>query len=178
MPAKGSLILNADRNYIFGKKFFRNVLQKEVETELDYKQCKTLIEGVSKVIAHTLRNEPDGFKLPHGMGYLCTTLFKPKKDQIDYKKTKELGKTVYHVNLHSDGLSPHVKWFRVGRTDHVELHDIFKFKTYRLLSRSVAQAMKNGKQYRQWTHSDFYERSANENFYQKKIAKKEDKSWE
>lgn len=178
MPAKGSLINNSDRNYIFGKKFFKNILQKEVETKLDYKTCKELIERTNQIIANTVKNEPDGFKLPHGMGYICTTLFRPKKDQVDYKKTKEIGKLVYHLNLHSDGLSPHVKWFRVGRTDYIELHDIFKFKAYRTLSRGVGQTMKNGKEYKTWTHSDFYERSAAENFYQKKHAKKEDKQWE
>lgn len=167
MPAKGSQLKCGHRNYIFGKKFYDTLTQK-YNVVLTRKQCSDVIRDANKIIADLIRDELDGFKLPNGIGYLTVTKFKPKKDPIDWQKTKELGKYVYHLNFHSFGYCPRVCWYRVGRIRQTSLSDVYKFESWTTLGKEVSNAFKNGKQYMHWDTSDFIEKGRLENLYSKK----------
>ena len=47
-------------------------------------------------------------KLPYYLGALWGKKFKSSKLQVDFAETKRLGKTIVHLNEHSDGYS--VRW--------------------------------------------------------------------
>lgn len=171
MPAKGSHFVYSGRDYIFNREFYKNVLSKEETLNLTYAECKNIIEHSNHVITDVVKNELDGFKMPFGLGYLCASRFIPKNLAIDWKKTKEIGKRVYHLNFHTNGYSCRVNWFRVGRINVTSFNEVFKFKAYKTFSQLISKAFKEGKNYLDWTCADYIEKSRLENLYNKKYRK-------
>lgn len=170
MPAPGSKLLYGNRDYIYDKKFYKELVEK-TQTTLSYGECRKIVETCNKFIAEVVRDEQDGFKLPFGLGYLCSTRYIPNKPAIDWHETNKIGKHVYHANLHTFGYSVKVAWFRVGRITNTHFNEVFKFKAYKTLSQSVSKLFKGGKMYSEWLLSDFIEKSRLENLYNKKFRK-------
>ena len=174
MPAPGSKLKYGNRNYIYNTDFFKKNLVEDKKTKLSYKDCKNIINVASKNIAGCITDEIDGFKLPFGLGYIVASKFIPKNPAIDWKKSNESGVRVYHNNLHTFGYSVGVKWFRVGRIQNANFHEVFKIVTYKTLSQSVSKAFGSGsKPYSEWCMDDFIQKSRLENMYSKKYRKKE-----
>lgn len=173
MSVKGSKLRLGNRDYIFCKKFYENNLVKDNKIKLSFLDCKNIIETANKNISDAMVEEIDGFKLPFGLGYLCAGKFKPQKPPIDFHKTKLLGKTVYHLNLHSLGFSVRAYWFRIGRIENTRFHEVFKFEPYQTLSSKISRAFFGGKAYNEWTVADFVEKGRLENFYTKKYRKEQ-----
>lgn len=171
MPAKGSVLMYGNRDYVFNTDFYKNVLQKEKKVEFDYKQCKNIIDHSNKIIADIIKTEVDGFKLPFGFGYLCPVKYVPAKPMINWKETNKIGKRVYFTNMHTEGFSCRVQWFRVGRITNMNFNEVYKFKSYKTLSNAVSKAFAAGKTYVEWSVSDFMEKSRLENLYNKKYRK-------
>lgn len=171
MPAKGSTLLYGDRDYVFSPDFYKNTLVKERGTDLSYKDCKAIIKHSNKIVADCIRDEVDGFKLPFGFGYIAPMRYVATNPATNWKETEKLGKTVYHTNMHTDGFSCKVQWFRVGRITNSHFNEVFKFKSYKTLSQKVSLAFKNGKNYHDWLLSDFIEKGRLENLYNKKYRK-------
>lgn len=171
MPAKGSVLLYGDRDYIFSPEFYKEILVKEKGVELSYKDCKAIIEHSNKIVADCITDEIDGFKLPCGFGYIVPMRYEATKPATNWKETKRLGKIVYHTNMHTDGYSCKIQWFRVGRVSNSHFNEVFKFKSYKSLSQKVSVAFKNGKPYADWLLSDFLEKGRLENLYNKKFRK-------
>lgn len=176
MPAAGSKLKFNDRDYIFNKKFYEEILVEKRKTTLTKDQCKALIEGVNKNISKCIVEENDGFKLPFGLGYLVAKRYEPVKDMIDWQKTRENNGThVYFANLHTLGFACTVKWFRVGRISNSRIGDTYKFATYKTLRKAVSDAFRSGRKiYSEWSVSDFIEISRLENLYIKKYRKTKD----
>jgi len=160
-----------DRDYIFDKDFYNKNLVEKHNIDLSYLQCRDIIYHANKIIAAAIQNEVDGFKVPFGMGYLCATKYMAEKPAINWKLTKQLGKYVYHTNMHTDGYTCRVMWFRVGRASNSHFHEIFKFKAMRGLGRSVSALFSAGKNYNEWSIHDFIEKGRLENLYNKKYRK-------
>lgn len=173
MPAKGSKFRLGNRDYIFNKKFYDKNLVEDNKISLSFDQCKNIIETANKNISETMIEEIDGFKLPFGLGYLCISKFKPKNPAIDWKKTKEIGKKVFHLNLHTLGYSARSYWFRIGRIGNVRFHEVFKFESYTTLSKKISKSFAAGKAYNEWTVADFIEKGRLENLYNKKYRKEQ-----
>jgi hypothetical protein len=168
MPAKGSVQRYGNRDYVFGKKFYETRLVEKHNVQQSYNDCKNIIKHANLLIADIIEKEIDGFKLPFGMGYLCACKYVPSKPAINWSATNELGKYVFHTNMHTDGYACRITWFRVGRVDNTHYHEIYKFKAVQDLSRSVSENFKNGYPYNQWTVSDFIEKGRLENLYNKR----------
>lgn len=171
MPAKGTTARYGNRDYIFGKDFYEKHLVEKHNTSLSYKQCGDIIRHANKVVAEVVKNEVDGFKIPYGMGFLCVTKYTPSKPAINWPETRKIGKYVYHTNMHTDGYSCRVMWYRVGRADNAHYHEVFKFKAMDGLSTEVSELFKNGKNYTAWEVADFIEKGRLENLYNKKYRK-------
>lgn len=169
MPTKGSIHRHGNRDYIFGKSFFKENLVEKHDVSLTYNQCKDIILHANKVVADVIKNEVDGFKLPYGMGYLCVTKYTPSKPAINWNATKKIGKYVFHTNMHTDGYSCRIMWYRVGRVDNAQFHEVYKFKAMRYLSRDVSALFANGKNYTAWEVPDFIEKGRLENLYNKRF---------
>lgn len=180
MPAKGSTLKHGNRDYIFGPKFFKKLKEKNPVLSLTYSQASEVIRHANKVIAQVIENEDDGFKLPHGLGYICAVKYIPTNPMIDWPNTHKHfprtmpgneGKFVYHTNFHTFGYSPKISWFRVGRITNSALNETWKFKATTHLSKAVSKAFAGGKQYQELTYADFIEKSRLENLYNKKYRK-------
>lgn len=97
-------------------------------------------------------------KLPWGFGDFAISKKKPLlkkllKDgteivslPIDWKKTREKGKKIYHMNAHTEGYKFRIKWFRT--TQRFEYSEIWNFKPSRVTSRLVKHYITQGHQHR------------------------------
>ena len=171
MPKAGTKLRYGNRDYIFGEPMF-NSLQQDKHLSISYKASKQIIKKSDDIIADIIMQENDGFKLPFGLGYICVCRFKSKKMMIDWKTTHKTGVRSYFANLATLGDSIRITWFRTGyAVQRSKVVDIFKFKSCRKLSRSVSDAFKNGKQYSEWAHSDFLQKSKLETSLDKKFNK-------
>ena len=158
-----------NKDYIFTESFFKKVLQPK--TTLNYKECRNVIDHSNKIVATVIQKEIDGFKLPFGMGYLCSVRYVPNKPMINWDETNKLGKYVYHTNMHTDGFACRVVWFRVGRSNNMHYHEVYKFKADGKLSKAVSTLFAQGKSYNDWTIDDFLQKGRLENLYNKKFRK-------
>lgn len=116
------------------------------ETELSYqKYCKNLEVCNWMFIEYALRT---GFKvpLPYGFGAIAVNkkMLKRFKEyqgkkyvnlRVDWKKTNEHGKRIFHTNEHSDGYN--FKWLWFGGDSKVHLSDLYVFKPGRYPSRAI-----------------------------------------
>lgn len=171
MPAKGSVLRHGNRDYVINQDFYKKLIEENKDLNLSYKDITLILKEHSKNIADVIENEIDGFKLPKGLGYLCAIKYKPTKPPINWKKTKDIGKLVYHTNFDTLGYTSTVKHFKVGRPNNNKFYDLFMFKPCKILMQSVIRKFKAGKIYSDYTISDFIEKSRLENLYTKKYRK-------
>jgi len=116
------------------------------EKELPYsKYCKNLEVCNWMFVEYALRTGQK-VQLPHGFGTLAVNKKKLKMYKehngkkyinlrIDWKKTRELGKKVYHTNEHSDGFNFRWMWF--SEDAKLFLSDLYVFKPGRYVSRAI-----------------------------------------
>jgi nucleoid DNA-binding protein len=116
------------------------------EKELPYpKYCKNLEVCNWMFVEYALRTGQK-VQLPHGFGTLAVNKKKLKmykehngKKYInlrtDWKKTREIGKKVYHTNEHSDGYNFRWMWF--SEDAKLFLSDLYVFKPGRYVSRAI-----------------------------------------
>lgn len=76
----------------------------EKETGISQKLFKQVLGEFLKELRDTIIKKRYKFQMPHRLGYLRIVKRKNNTDnlKIDYKKTKELGETIYHLNRHTD----------------------------------------------------------------------------
>ena len=79
-----------------------------------YGQFKAVIVDYMKHIMNEVLLKSKEVRLPCRMGYLQVVKRKPattrKMLRVDFKSTNELGKTVLHLNEHSDGYNYRFYW--------------------------------------------------------------------
>lgn len=105
-------------------------------------------------------------KFPYGIGEFCITRYKPNKFKkvknknneeievvnlnINWKKTKEKGFRVYHLNAHTEGFD--FRWYWVTGTPRFFQSGIWSFKpsrvSSRLINHYITQGYKN--KYQEW----------------------------
>jgi len=172
MPAKGSKLRYGNRDYIFNMPFYKKNLVEKHNINLSFEECKNIIETCNANIAEVVIEENDGFKLPFGLGYIVVGKYRPTRPQIDWKKTNEAGKKVYHLNLHTDGFAVKLYWFRVGRINKTHFNEVYKFTGYKTLSVDISKAFGSGKKmYSEWNIYDFVEKGRVQNLFNKKYNK-------
>lgn len=82
---------------------------------VDYKTYRDICQEFNKSICKYILEESGEFQLPYRLGSLRIKKTKMDYDKInhmrpDWKKTKEVGKTVYHLNDHTDGYRYRWAW--------------------------------------------------------------------
>jgi len=79
--------------------------------DISYKEYREICYDFNKMIVNEVL-EGKTQKLPHSMGMLWIKKFKMNYDNpaIDFKATKEAGKTIYHLNEDSDGYCGRWTW--------------------------------------------------------------------
>lgn len=88
---------------------------KEIDENVDYLRFKRILDQFNTNLLDSLLNASEGFKMPCRLGFICIVKYRPKSYtnkslSKDYKLSKELGKTVYHLNEHSDGYKYRLYW--------------------------------------------------------------------
>lgn len=90
-------------------------------TEVSYLRFKQILDEFNKNTLDVLLNQADGFKMPHGLGYIQIVKYKPKSMSLkslskDYKSSKEYNKPIYHLNEHSGGYKYRLFWSKQPKT--------------------------------------------------------------
>lgn len=82
------------------------------------------------------------YKFPGGLGELKIRKRKPpmSEQKIDYRRTKELGKEMHFMNMHSNGYYARFKWYK--NRISLRYKNVFKFVPVRWAKRSLAKAIK------------------------------------
>lgn len=85
--------------------------KQNTENPLSYKKFKSVYESyIEEVVDLIMRGE--NYKIPSKLGYFRIRKYKTNLDKLakDYKTSKELGTTIYHLNEHSDGYRIKFLW--------------------------------------------------------------------
>ncbi len=123
---------------------------KETESEVSYVRFKRISEAFNKLISDSILDASDGFKMPYGLGYVRIIKYRPKTYtdkslSVDYKSSKEEGKTIYHLNEHSDGYKFRLYWSKLPQTFPDRYR--YQLKLVRANKRKLAQLIFNHKDY-------------------------------
>lgn len=123
---------------------------KEIDENVDYLRFKRILDQFNTNLLDSLLNASEGFKMPCRLGFICVVKYRPKSYtnkslSKDYKLSKELGKTVYHLNEHSDGYKYRLYWSKNKNT----FPDIYKYNIsfVRANKRKLAQLIFNKHDY-------------------------------
>lgn len=121
------------------------------EKDLPYnKYCKNLEVCNWMFVEYCLRTG-NKITLPFGFGPLAVSKKKLKMYKEhngvkyinlrpDWKKTKEIGKKVYHTNEHSDGFN--FKWMWFKEDSKISFSELYVFKPGRYASRAINKYIK------------------------------------
>lgn len=100
---------------------YRSYCKEDEAPEVPYLRFKRVIDSFNKVIRESILEGSEGFKMPLGLGFIAIVKYKPKTYtqkslSVDYKSSKEEGKTIYHLNDHSNGYKYRLYWSKVPQT--------------------------------------------------------------
>lgn len=144
---------------------FRMFKELHPDVNITWMQFNNILRTCNEMIMEHVMESGEKFKLPHGFGEISVHKWKPKRKRkipdgreinnlpIDWKKTKELGKYVYHLNHHTGGYKCRWVWF--PHDARFKNSNVFTFKPNRVPSRKLAQYLKLPNSpyiqiYRQW----------------------------
>lgn len=131
---------------------FRDFKREHPRISITYEQFCIIIRTCNTMIVEHVLDTGEKFRLPHGFGDITIHKWKPKRWRnkpdgtqvnnlpIDWKKTKEAGKHIYHLNYHTGGYKFRWMWFK--RKAKFKHKDVFIFKPNRVPSRKLAQYLK------------------------------------
>lgn len=111
---------------------------------LDEKTYKNLIIDFFQSLKDLLIKDVHEFKMPFRLGYLSVRKaeINHKRLKVDFKKTKELNKTVYHLNMHSDNFYFFMHWDKYNSYCKFTNASYYKFKLVRKAKREMAAYIK------------------------------------
>lgn len=94
---------------------------QEIGVEVPYFRFKRILDHFNKLILEEIEDRSKAFKMPLGLGFVCIVKYKPKSYSSnslskDYKSSKEEGKTIYHLNEHSNGYKFRLYWSKIPKT--------------------------------------------------------------
>lgn len=123
---------------------FNKFKEKFPEVEIDYTTWANIIYSFNYAFRDYALETGYKIKFIHGFGDFAITKWRPNKiveyegeDKInlpiDFKRTKELGKTIYHMNYHTDGYKFRWKWFK--KVARICMSKYWNFKPSRISSR-------------------------------------------
>lgn len=121
-------------------------IQENPDEKLSFLEWQNIIYTFNYNFRDHILETGDKAKLPWGIGEFSVTKKKGKSEYtnpetgktrkilpVDWKKTKEKGKVIYHLNYHTGGYRFKWKWFIYS--SRMAKADIFSFKPSRVSSR-------------------------------------------
>jgi len=136
---------------ILNKDFYRRFIEKNPKCkDLTIQQVKDIIKCFNGKIWETVLDNRDGIELPEQLGYvfLGSTHKRKSKDNIDYKRSIELGYKVQNKNFESDEYLAKIFYTNYESKYKFRFHELWGFTGVRDFKRSVAKVYpKNYKKY-------------------------------
>lgn len=134
------------------------------KTKISFEQYKNILYTYNRKLILYVMESGRMLKLPYGFGILVITKYKPQKYKIkdgveknnlpiDWAATKEQGKTVRSLNLHTDGNKYYFAW--IYNNARIKNNFIWSFKIRREFARLLAKKLKEDTfnykdRYREW----------------------------
>lgn len=126
--------------------------------KLTYDEWRNILYNFNESFKTYILETGDKAKLPMGFGEFSVNKKKRKKTivnpydgkeyvnlAVDWKKTKEKGKRIYHFNFHSEGYSFRWMWFK--KSARLKFLPLWYFKPSRSTSRLLAHYIKTSEKY-------------------------------
>lgn len=143
------------------KEVFSRFRQKHPEINISYTEWCNILYSFNYGFRDYCLETGKKAKFPYGIGEFCITKFKPKKTKeidgiehinlnVDWKRTKERGFKIYHMNNHTEGFD--FRWLWVRRSPRFVESSVWNFKPSRVSSRLINHYIKQGYQnkYQEW----------------------------
>ncbi len=120
--------------------------------DITREQHKAIIVTWNSMFMDHILETGDKLKLPWGIGPITINKYKPQKKYlnvrgeekryfpIDWKSTKEEGKTIFHLNHHSDGYRYY--WYWEQAKSHVREVRIWTLEIHRDKKRQIPKNLK------------------------------------
>lgn len=122
----------------------------KIDEDMSYFRFKRILDKFNEVIKEKVLNASESFKMPYRLGLIAIVKYRPKSYSSkslskDYKASKELNKTIYHLNEHSDGYKYRLYWSKNKNT----FPEVYKYNLslVRQNKRKLAQLIFNGNDY-------------------------------
>jgi len=126
------------------KEVYKRFKQKHPEITIDYTTWASVIYNFNYAFRDHLLETGFKHKFIHGFGEFAITKWKPNQTVIingeekmnlpvDWKKTNEFGRYIYHLNHHTDGYKFKWKWF--NKAARFAAYPLWNFKPSRVTSR-------------------------------------------
>ncbi len=136
------------RQDVYNLKEMYNEYIKTVDSNspynVSYQEFMQITEDYLREVAKGLLASKGSFRIPHNLGYIDITKKRvdlSKLKRVDWKATVETGKTIYHLNEHSDGFDYKVEWTRI--VQNVKNVKLYVFQPTRKIKRTLAKLIKN-----------------------------------
>lgn len=117
---------------------------KNDEFSVDEKKYRDVILRFNKRAMNAILNESKELKLPYRLGSIrirkCKMDIVNNRPKIDFGQSRKLGRTVYHLNMHSDGYYYKFYWNRTGC--NAKNYRAFCFEPIRQNSRELSRIIK------------------------------------
>jgi hypothetical protein len=126
---------------VLNKEFFESFKKKYPKyKDLDNKDLRKIIKYFNNTIYQTVINTRDGVQLPEQIGWLFIgTCQSPKKENIDFAKSKKYGVAVSNKNWETDGKLAKIFFTSYALKHKMRNREFWSFIACREFKRSVAK---------------------------------------
>jgi len=127
---------------IMDKEFFENFKKKHPKYKnLDNKDLRKIIKYFNKSFYQTVIDTRDGAQLPEQLGWIFIgTCQSPKKQNIDFVKSKKYGVTVTNKNWETDGKLAKIFFTSYALKHKMKNREFWSFVACRDFKRSVSKS--------------------------------------
>lgn len=127
-------------------KYYIDNLEENSPYEVDYKTYRSILEDYFKYLRDEVIEEGNTIKIPGRLGQLSIIKQMPahwNKNSlcVDFKATAEYGKTIYHLNEHSNGFKYRFRWNKTNLL--IRNSAAYQLVMTRANKRRLAQIIKN-----------------------------------
>lgn len=147
------------------KENYKLFCEKNKTIDITFEQYKEIIYTYNNLIADYLIDTGLSVKLPFGLGPLKIVKYKPKGTKIaesgkefprlsiDWKRTKEEGKYIYHLNSNTDGYKYYFQW--LFASSRIKYNVVWKLEMARIHSRKLVSFLKDSKSKHRHLYSEY-----------------------
>lgn len=140
------------------KSTYNQFCEEHPEISISYLEFINIVYSFNYAFRDYLLETGMKGKLPWGIGDFAVSKRRPKRYKnlpngdtivnlpIDWKKTKQHGKKIYHMNAHTEGFKFRIKWFK--KSPRFTYSEIWNFKPSRVTSRLIKHYIDKGHQHR------------------------------